>query len=110
MNIGLGILMILHGLIHLMGFVKAFNLAELKEITQEISRPIGLLWLAVMLLFTAAGVALMLKSACWWPITIASMVLSQVVIALHWKEAKWGTIANVLILAGLILILTGILS
>lgn len=108
MSIGLGILMILHGLVHLMGFVKAFNLVELKDIKQDISRPMGLLWLAVMLLFATAGTALLLGVTLWWPITIASMVLSQIVIALHWKEAKWGTIANVLILAGLILILTGV--
>ena len=108
MSIGLGILMILHGLIHLMGFVKAFNLVELKDIKQDISRPMGLLWLAVMLLFAAAGTALLLGQTWWWPVTIASIVLSQIVIALHWKEAKWGTIANALILAGLILILGGI--
>jgi len=100
--------MILHGLIHLMGFVKAFNLAELKEITKDISRPMGLVWLAATLLFSAAGAALLLGVTLWWPVAIASMVLSQVVIVLHWKEAKWGTIANVLILAGLILILAGI--
>jgi hypothetical protein len=108
MYIALAVLMILHGLIHLMGFVKAFNLAELKEITQDISRPMGMLWLATMLVFSAAGTALLLGQTWWWPITIASIVLSQIVIALHFKEAKWGTIANVLILAGLILILTEI--
>jgi hypothetical protein len=102
--------MILHGLVHLMGFVKAFKLVDIKEIKQDISRPMGLLWLATTLIFGAAATALLLESTCWWPITIASMVLSQIVIALHWKEAKWGTIANVLILAGLILILTGIMS
>ena len=108
MSIGLGILMILHGLVHLMGFVKAFNLTELKEIKQEISRPMGLLWLTTVLLFGGSAAALLLGETWWWPITIASIVLSQIVIALHWKEAKWGTIANIIILAGLVLILSGI--
>ena len=108
MSVALAVLMFLHGLVHLMGFVKAFNLTELKEIKQEISRPMGLLWLAVMLLFTVSGTALLLAQTWWWPVTIASILLSQIVVALHWKEAKWGTIANALILAGLILILTGV--
>ena len=108
MYIALAVLMFLHGLIHLMGFVKAFKLVDLKDIKQDISRPMGLLWLATLLLFAAAGIALLLGQTWWWPVTITSIVVSQIVVALHWKEAKWGTIANVLILAGLILILGGI--
>jgi len=35
----------IHGLIHLMGFVKAFQLAEINQLTKAIPKPIGLLWL-----------------------------------------------------------------
>ena len=38
-------LLILHGLIHLMGFAKAFGYAELPQLTQPISRDWGVVWL-----------------------------------------------------------------
>ena len=110
MRIGLGILMILHGLIHLAGFVKAFNLTELKELTLDVSRPMGLLWLAAAMLFAASATTLLIGKNWWWPIAAVSLVVSQVLIIMFWQDAKFGTIANILILAGLILVLTGVLS
>ena len=44
MRIALGVLLGLHGLIHLAGFAKAFALVDLATLTQSISRPVGLLW------------------------------------------------------------------
>jgi hypothetical protein len=38
-------LLLLHGLIHLMGFAKAFGYAELPQLTQPIPREWGLVWL-----------------------------------------------------------------
>ncbi len=35
----------LHGLIHAMGFAKAFGLAELPQLVQPISRAMGVAWL-----------------------------------------------------------------
>ena len=45
-------LLTLHGLIHLMGFAKAFGYAELPQLMQPISREWGVVWLL------AAGIAL----------------------------------------------------
>lgn len=47
-------IVIVHGLIHLMGFIKAFKLAEINQLTQNISKPTGLLWLLSALLFITA--------------------------------------------------------
>ncbi|MCB0617044.1 MAG: hypothetical protein KDC75_27195, partial [Phaeodactylibacter sp.] len=44
-----------HGLIHLLGFLKAFQLSEVSQLTQDISRPAGILWLVAMILFLATG-------------------------------------------------------
>ena len=38
--------MLAHGLIHLMGFTKAFGFADIEQLTQDISRPAGLFWLS----------------------------------------------------------------
>ena len=49
-------LLVIHGLIHLLGFVKAFDLAQPAQLQAPISRPLGILWLsAALLLVVAAG-------------------------------------------------------
>lgn len=40
-----------HGLIHLIGFAKAFHYAKIDPLTQDISNPMGILWLVTALLF-----------------------------------------------------------
>ena len=103
MKTGLLILLVLHGLIHLMGFTKAFGFAEMKQLTQYISRPAGVLWLAACLLFIIAAYLLWRKADMWWVVAIAAVVISQVVIVMDWKDARFGTIANVIIVAGIIM-------
>jgi hypothetical protein len=49
----------------LMGFVKAFQLAEVSQLTQNIHKPIGLLWLISTLLFITAA-AIFLLNNDWW--------------------------------------------
>ncbi len=103
MSIGFGIIVALHGLIHLMGFVKAFRLAEISQLTLDISRPVGLLWLAAAIIFLAAATVLFVGRGWWWLLAAAATVLSQVLIVMFWKDAKFGTIANVIVLVGVIL-------
>ena len=54
-----GVLLAVHGLFHLMGFVKAFGYAKLPQLTQPISREMGLLWLAAGLLVVASAASRM---------------------------------------------------
>ena len=91
-----------HGLIHLMGFVKAFNIAEVKELKQAISKSIGMIWGLSCLLFIAAMIQLLLGIELWWLITIIAMLVSQILIIYSWKDAKYGSIPNLII--GLVLI------
>lgn len=88
----------LHGLIHLMGFVKAFNLAEIKGLTQSISRPLGLFWFSAFLLFAAALVQYAVKNEFWWLTAITGMMVSQALVIIFWRDAKFGTVPNVIIL------------
>jgi hypothetical protein len=53
----------LHGLIHLMGFAKAFQFAEISQLTQQPSRMAGTLWLLCALTFTVAGSLFLFKQA-----------------------------------------------
>lgn len=95
-------IILVHGLIHAMGLVKAFGFAELSQLTQPISRPVGILWLVAGLMTLATVVALFLWPRGYWVLGAAAVVLSQVVILSSWHDAKFGTIANVLLLAGVI--------
>ena len=60
----------LHGLIHCMGPVKAFGLADMEALTQPISRLFGLLWLAAGVLFGVAAVQYARGYEGWWLLAI----------------------------------------
>ena len=97
------IIFILHALIHLLGFVKAFELAKVSQLTGAISRPVGLLWLLTALLLAAGIVLFILNHAAWWMVALPAVVLSQLLIILSWTDAKFGTIANVLVLVVIVI-------
>jgi hypothetical protein len=91
------ILLLIHALIHLMGFVKGFGLAEIKELSVPVSIPSGILWLLTTILFLISLVLLLLKKDSWWMVGALAMVISQVLIFSAWHDARFGTLANVII-------------
>jgi len=102
MRYALFFLLLFHGLIHLLGFVKAFNLAEVKQLVQPITPLQGTLWLIAFVFFGAAGTLLLLKNDAWWMPAAAGILLSQMLVFQSWSDAKYGTIANVFILLALL--------
>lgn len=96
-------LMLIHGLIHLLGFVKAFKWAEISQLTHPISRNTGLLWLLATLLLLSAVVLLSISNNHWWIPASVAVLLSQGLIINTWQDAKFGTIANLLILLGIVI-------
>lgn len=96
-------LLALHGMIHLLGAAKAFDWAQVQALTKPIARPMGLLWASAALLFTVSAFLMVRHSDHWWMPAVAAVVLSQWLIALHWQDARFGTIGNVLVLAGIVL-------
>lgn len=91
-------LLLIHAMIHFMGFAKAFKLADTSQLTQSISKPLGGLWLLGGLLFISASIAFLLKKEWWWIIVIGAILFSQILIFIYWEDAKYGTIANIIIL------------
>jgi hypothetical protein len=96
-----------HGAIHLMGFFKAFKLAEISQLTQPISRFSGVLWLLAALLPVVACTMLLFHKDSWWVASATGIILSQVLIFRYWTDAKSGTIANLLILVPVLIALMG---
>jgi len=91
---------VLHGLIHLMGPAKAFGYADLPQLTQPISRGVGVVWLLAAVLTLVAVLALFVWPRGWWIIGAAALVISQGVIFTSWTDAKAGTVANLVLLVG----------
>lgn len=91
-------LFVVHGLIHLFGFAKAFGYADLPLLGHNISEPIGVAWLTAALLCLAAAAMLFLVPRWWWVLGALAVVTSQVVIVTAWSDAMIGTVANLLLL------------
>ena len=102
MRVLLLLILIVHGLIHLMGFAKAFQYADLAALTQPISRAAGLVWLLCAAAFVVAGGLFIFERPAWWWVAAPALVLSQAVILQSWKDAKFGTVANLIILVPLV--------
>jgi len=96
------VVLCLHGMIHLLGFAKAFGLALLPQLTQPISRPRGLLWLAAGALVLATAALLPLAPRWWWVVGAVAVVTSQAVIVTSWSDARFGTLANIVLLVGVV--------
>lgn len=93
-------LLLMHGLIHFMGFSKAFGYGKVTQITAEISKTAGIFWILTAFFFIATTIFFLAKVEWWWTIAIVSLLMSQVLVFTDWQDAKYGTIANVIILLG----------
>ncbi len=106
MRIFLLILLVLHGLIHLIGFVHEFQLANVRQLSGKLSVPVGpmglkvlgVLWLTTTALFLLGAVQVLRSQENWSILVLIAIVFSQVLILLYWKDAKAGTAANMLLL------------
>mgnify|MGYP000145872052 CR=1 FL=1 len=94
------ILLVLHGLIHLMGTAKAFGIAEIPQLTQPIVGPLGMLWLLAASLLLVTAITLFTWPQWWWLVGAVALVASQIAIVSSWSDARYGTIANVIVLVG----------
>jgi hypothetical protein len=102
MMLAFAILLVVHGLIHLLGVVKAFGLADLPQVTQPISPALGLVWLLTAVLFIAAAAALFIWPRGWWVIGAGAVAVSMVLIDTAWSDARFGTIGNAIAIIGVV--------
>lgn len=99
-------LLVVHALLHSIGFFRAFGFMPAGKaggnatvaLSPAIEKSSGIIWLTVCLLFLSATALYMLERNWWWMLAIVALVLSQILIIIYWKEAGYGTIANIIIL------------
>lgn len=92
------VLLSAHALLHVLGFAKAFGLAPLEQLRKPIPRPLGLAWLGAALLLSMAVAAWLFAPRWFWALAACGLIASQVVIITSWSDARFGTLANVLLL------------
>jgi lipoprotein signal peptidase len=92
------ILVLIHGLIHVMGFLKAFKLAEIRELSLPISELAGVLWLLAAVLFVVYGILVSVGNSKAWMIGLIAVIISQLLVIYVWNDARFGTIPNIVIL------------
>ncbi len=98
MRIAFLILIGLHGIIHLLGFFKAFQISDIEALSQPISRSFGILWLIGFVLFGLTLFLLIRNNVYWWSVGIVAIIVSQSLIFLFWQDAKFGSLPNIIIL------------
>ena len=117
LSIGLIILGLIHGLIHLMGFLafwpvtaipnlpyKTTLLAGRLEVGQVGMRIYSLFWLLAGLGFVGAVLLLALNRPIWAPLMLAAALLSLLVSVLDWDQAWRGALVNVFVLLALFVV------
>lgn len=97
MRIVFAIILFFHALIHLLGVVKAFGHTSIPQFSRQISKPEGVFWMLCMLVLITTFVLYLRRNDLWPILAIAGALLSQFLISLNWKDAKFGTLANLLI-------------
>lgn len=97
------VVLALHGLIHLLGFVKAYWPDVVTGIHVPITRSTGRLWLLCTLLFFSALICVAFSVSLWWAPAFIGALLSQILIFLSWKSTRFGTILNVVVLLAAII-------
>ena len=102
MVIGFAILLIAHGLIHLLGAAKAFRWMDLPQLTQPISTVFGGVWLVSALLFLTTALSLFVWPRVWWVVGAVAFALSMVAIVPSWTSAKAGALVNGVVFVGLV--------
>lgn len=103
MKVILYVVLVFHALFHLLGFLKAYKLAPLAEISVSISKISGIVWLIASCLFVATIALMIFNINAWVYLAFLSIMLSQYLIITTWHDSKYGTIINVILLVFLIL-------
>ena len=104
-------LVVLHGLIHVMGFVAYWPLAKVAELPYKTvlldgrwevgaggMRLYGLLWLVVTLGFLVSLAGLFAHQPWWRSVLVGTVAVSTAIISLDWAAAFRGAIINAVIL------------
>ena len=96
------VVVVAHGLLHLLGAAKGFGWAEVSQLTEPIGPVMGAGWLIAGALVVVAGLLLARAVRWWWIVGAGAVVASQAVILTSWDDARAGSLANLVLLVAVI--------
>lgn len=99
------LVVVAHGLLHLLGFVHArwpqrvpqLSGATMFDLPPVLARAVGPAWLVAAIAMIATAALWYAERDAWWIVGAAALVLSQTLVLHAWPDAKFGTVANVLL-------------
>lgn len=114
MRFAFAILLVLHGIAHLVGFLTAWGVVEPEgeapattilagriDLGRAGARAMGVLWLLAGAAFAVAATGVWWDLAWGYPLTAGTAGASLLLSALHWPQARIGVAVNLAILIGL---------
>jgi hypothetical protein len=104
-------IMFIHGLIHMIGgvtqleitTVQGFSGRTLIFLSNNMRTLLGILWFITVVIFLIAALGYSLDRQWWRTAAIGAVIISQLLVFIWWPDAKWGTVANFIILSGIIM-------
>jgi len=112
----LAVVLLGHGLAHLVGFLVPFRLMEDAETPYKTTllcgrwdvgdrgiRLNGVLWLLVSLGFFAATAALLMGASFWFPTVLLMATASTMLSIIGLPDAKIGVVVNLVLIVGLLI-------
>ncbi len=109
------IFLILHGLIHLFGFLVPWGIMETDDFQYKTTilagkvdlgptgiRIVGILWFVGAIGFVIAGIGLWMVTPWWFTLLVAVTLYSLVLCILGWPDSQFGVYINLVILGVLL--------
>jgi len=107
MRFGLAVLLVAHGIAHLVGFISSWELATLVELPYKTTvfsgrvdlgdagiRVLGVLWLLAASAFLVAAIALAIGMSWAVPFMLTAVIASALLCAAGWPDARLGLAVN----------------
>lgn len=91
-------MLLLHGLLHFIGFASSYKLVRFSQLQLPVSRSLGTLWLIAGVIFLLTFLLFWFDKKYWPFFALAGVLISQSLIIISWQDTKFGTILNILIL------------
>jgi hypothetical protein len=79
--------------------------ADVPQLRTAVSPNSGALWLGAAILLVGSAISFALHLHWWWWLGLPGLVLSQVLISHSWSDAKFGTLANLVLAIPMLLLL-----
>lgn len=90
------IFLLIHAFIHLIGFIKGLNLAEVESIKTFISKKQALIWLSCAVLFSLSSILYLLEHKGIIIVLPLAIIISMTLIFSTWIDSKFGLIPNLI--------------